>query len=105
MRESCLTEKDEPRRKINQLVVPQFLVSVIVQRIHNSSQAGYTGRDHCLRQTKLLYYFPLMRKDIYSHISISQSCAENTPVPSTEASILPYPSPRRPWDALVVNIS
>lgn len=45
-----------------------------------------------------------MRKNIHSLSSTCQSCVENTPVPFTEASILPYPIPQRLWNTVAVYI-
>ena len=104
VRDTYLTAKYEPKRLVTQLVIPSSLKSSILQLIHDSPQAGHPGKDRCLHQARLQYYWPTMRVDINNHIDICQSCAETKGSVGKNVPILTYPTPTEPWETLAIDL-
>ncbi len=72
---------------VTQLVIPESLSPVVLQRIYDAPLAGHPGRDKSLTMACQRYYWPKMRIDIISHVAECLSCAQ-TKGSSTTATIL-----------------
>ncbi len=104
VRHTVLQGKDEPKREVTQVVITASLADHILYRIHDSPEVGDPGKERCLNQSRLSYYWPRMRIDIHEHIDVCQSCAEHNPIPLRKAPILSYLIPNAPWDAVAIDI-
>ncbi len=105
VRRTVLQGKDEPKREITQVVSPASLVDCTLYLIRDSPEAGHPGKERCLNQSRLSYYWPRMRLDIHEHIHVCQPCADHNPVPLRKAPILSYLVPSAPWGAVAIDIS
>ncbi len=88
-------------------MVPESVVPTIVETLHwvtLDPQAGHPGKDRCLHQVRLEYYWPTMRKDIYSYIDKCHTCAVNKGSVGKPVKILSYPTPLEPWDTLAIDL-
>ena len=90
-------------RDVQQIVVPDSLVSTVLNFIHDLPQAGHPGRDKSLAMARLKYYWPKMRLDITTHVSQCVSCAQHKGRTST-APILEYPTPAGPFDTVAIDL-
>ncbi len=79
-------------------LVPVVFVDVF-QLLHEAPLAGHPGRDKTLAAALSKSYWPIMRLDIEKHVSRCLSCAQ-TKGSTTTASILEYPLPAGPFDAV-----
>ena len=104
VRDTSLTLKHEPKRQVTQVVIPNTLISNILQTIHDSPQAGHPGKEKCLSQAKLNFYWPKMRLDINNHIDKCESCAEHKGHTGKQVPILNYPIPKAPWETLAIDL-
>ena len=88
---------------VTQLVIPESLVPVVLQLVHDSPQSGHPGRDKTLAQARSKYYWPKMRLDIITHVSQCRSCACVKGTTST-APILEYPTPAGPFETVAIDL-
>ena len=104
VRDTHLTLQHEPKRQVTQVVIPKSLIPNILHKIHDSPQGGHPGKEKCLHQAKLNYYWHTMRIDIHNHIDICQSCAEHKGNTGKIVPILNYPVPKAPWETLAIDL-
>ncbi len=104
IRTTYLELKHEPHREVSQMVIPESLVSTIVEALHSAPHAGHPGKDICLHQARLEYYWPTMRKDIHSYVDKCHTCAVNKGSVGRPVKILSYPTPLEPWDTLAIDL-
>ncbi len=71
VRHTCITTKDGSNRDVTQLIIPEILVTTILQRIHSSPHAVHPGKKRTLLQARMLYYWSKMRLDIIKYIDNS----------------------------------
>ncbi len=88
---------------VTQLVVPEALIPVVLQLIHDAPQSGHPGRDKSLAMARSRYYWPRMRIDILNHVAQCLSCAQ-TKGSTTTAPILEYPTPVGPFDTVAIDL-
>ena len=93
VRDTYLTSKYDPKRLVTQIVVPKTIIPTILTLLHDSIHGGHQGKEKCLLQARLEYYWPTMRKDINTHIDKCQSCAEFKGTVGKNVPILNYPTP------------
>ncbi len=101
IRTTHLESKHELHHEVSQVVIPKSLVSTIVEALHSAPHAGHPGKDRCLHQARLEYYWPTMRKDIHSYVDKCHTFAVNKGSVGRPVKILSYPTPLKPWDTLV----
>ena len=89
--------------RFTQLVVLKSLVDKVLFQIHDSNFAGHPGRDRSLSQAKRSYFWPSMRKDIFSHCASCHSCAAYRLSPSYQSPSPPYPILSR-WDSISIDL-
>ncbi len=85
------------------MVIPVSLVSTITEALHSVPHAGHPGKDRCLHQARLEYYWSAMRKDIHSYVKC-HTCAVNEGSVGKPVKILSYPTPLEPWDTLAIDL-
>ncbi len=90
----------EPHSEVSQVVAPETLVPIIVE----APQAVHPGKDRCLHQARLEYYWPTMRKDIHSYIDKCHNCAVNKGSVGKPVKILSYPTPLGSCDTLAIDL-
>ncbi len=99
-----LESKHEPHREVSQVLIPESLLSTIIEALHPAPHAGHPGKDIRLHQARLEYYWPTMRKDIHSYIDKCHTCAVNKGSLEKPVKILSYPTPLEPWDTLATDL-
>ncbi len=104
IRNAYLEAKHERHREVNLIVMPHSLVPHIVEVIHSAPQAGHPGKDRCLHQARMKYYWPTMSKDIHAYIDKCRTCAVNKGLIGKPVKILSYPTPLEPWDTLAIDL-
>ncbi len=85
-------------------MIPDSLVSTIIEALHSAPHAGHPVKDRCLHQARLEYYWPTMRKDIHSYIDKCHTCAVDKGSVGKPVKILSYPTPSEPSDTLAVDL-
>ena len=103
-RKTFLSGTDMPNREVKQLVVPTDLIQPALHNIHNTPHAAHPGKDRSLRQARLYYYWPTMRKDILAHCDACVSCALHKGSTGDQAPILQYPVPVQPWHTVSLDL-
>ncbi len=88
---------------VTQLVIPESLIPVVLQLIHDAPQSGHPGRDKSLTLARQCYYWPKMRIDIINHVAQCLSCVQ-TKGCTTTAPILEYPMPDGPFDTVAIDL-
>ncbi len=86
------------------MVIPESLVSTIFEALHSAPHAGHPGKDRCLHQARLEYYWPTVRKDIHSYIGKCHTCPINKGSVGKPVKILSYPTLLEPWDTLAIDL-
>ncbi len=84
-------------------MIPENLVSTVIEALHSVPHAGHPGKDRCLYQARLEYYWPTMRKDIHSYVDKCHTCAVKKGSVGRPVKILRYPTPLEPWDTLAIG--
>ncbi len=64
------------KTQVTQVVIPSSSVGTVLNLLHDTPQAGHSGRDRTLSMARAIYYWPTKRLDIERHIAQSLSCAE-----------------------------
>ncbi len=88
---------------VTQLVIPESLIPVVLQLIHNAPQSGHPGHDKSLTMARQCYYWPKMCIDVISHVAQCLSCVQ-TKFCTTTAPILEYPTPDGPFDTVAIDL-
>ncbi len=88
---------------VAQLIIPESLIPVVLQIIHDAPQAGHSGSDKSLTMARQRYYWPKMRIDINNNVAQCLSCAQ-TKGSTTTAPILEYPSSDGPFDTVAIDL-
>ncbi|XP_076065027.1 uncharacterized protein LOC143039060 [Oratosquilla oratoria] len=89
---TTLKNKYEPNRSVLQLVVPTELIPEVLKLVHDSPIAAHPGKDKCLTQARLQYFWLTMRKDIHVYIDVCHSCTPQKGHTSGHVSFLTYPA-------------
>ncbi len=79
---------------VEQLVIPENLVSQVLSLIHDISLAGHPGREKTLAAAPRKYYRPTSRVDVESHVARCISCAQHKG--TLKGYMLQYPLPASP---------
>ncbi len=85
-------------------MVPESFMPHIVEALHSAPQAGHPGKEECLHQARLDYYWPEMGKDINSYIDKCNTCALSKGSAGKPVKILNYPTQQEPWDTLSIDL-
>ena len=96
--------KHEPSRLIFQIVIPSTLVPQILPLIHDSPHAAHPGRERCLAQARLRYFWISMSKDISAHIDICHNCNVHKGRLHKSVPMLSYPVTQQPWDTVAIDL-
>ncbi len=91
------------RRKVKQLVIPKTIVSYVLKIVHDSAHSSHPGKDKTYKQAQLKYYWPCMRKDIYTYVDNCHTCARIKGNTLSPAAMLTYPVPRKPWQRVHID--
>ncbi len=91
------------KTQFTQVVIPSSLVVTVLKLLHDTPQAGHSGRDRTLSMARAKYYWPTMRLDIEKNIAQCLSCAETNGTTQT-APNLEYPLPAGPFDVVGIDL-
>ncbi len=89
--------------QVAQVVISSSLVGTVLNLLHDTPQAGHSGRDKTLSMARAKYYWPTMRLDIEKHNGQGLSCVEAKGTTQT-APILKYPLPSGSFDVVGVDL-
>ncbi len=62
---------------VEQLVIPEKLMSPVLSLIYDFPLAGPPGREKTLAAARRKYYWPTLRVDVESHVARCISCAQH----------------------------
>ncbi|XP_076030775.1 uncharacterized protein LOC143018979 [Oratosquilla oratoria] len=96
---TTLNNKHEPDHSVLQLIVPTEFIPEVLNLVHNSSIMGHPGKDKCLTQAMLQYFWLSMWTDIQAHIDACHSVLHTSHI-SGHVPILMYPAPCKPFELL-----
>ncbi len=99
-----LKNKELSRKKVKQLVIPKTIVPDVLRIIHDSAHSSYPGKDKTYEQAQLKYYWPCMRKDIYTYVDNCHTCARIKGNTQSPAAMLTYPVPQKPWQRVHILV-
>jgi len=102
-RNNELKGKGISRGLVKQLVIPHTLVPDVLNLLHDSVHSSHPGREKTYQQAQLKYFWPSMRKDIYSHIDNCMTCAKVKGYTHLPAPMLTYPVPQKPWERVHID--
>ena len=89
--------KDRQTRSYKQLVIPESLVRLVLQLLHESPDAAHAGIDKAVKTARTRYYFPAMEKKIADHVRRCQKCPYYKDSTRAPSPALTYDVPDRPW--------
>ena len=89
--------KDRQNRTYKQLVIPETLVRLVLQLLHESPDAAHAGIDKAVKTARTRYYFPAMEKQIANHVRRCQKCPYHKGSTQAPSPALTYDVPDRPW--------
>ncbi len=89
---------------VEQLVIPEKLVSQVLSLIHDIPIAGHPGREKTLAAARKRYYWPTLRIDVESHVKRCITCARHKGTVRGPAPILQYLLPEAPWDIVSIDL-
>ncbi len=89
---------------VEQLVIPEKLVSQVLSLIHDFPLAGHQGREKTLAAARRKYYGPTLRVDVESHVARCISCTQHKGTLKGPAPMLQYPLPESPWDIVSIDL-
>ncbi len=98
-----LKNKELSRRMVKQLVISKTIVSYVLRVIHDSAHSSHPDKDKTYKQAQLKYYWPCMRKDIYTYVDNCHTCARIKGNTQSPAPMLTYPVPRKPWQRVHID--
>lgn len=101
---TTLTGKKDPTCLILQLVIPSSLIPTVLQLIHDFPHAAHPGKEMCLAQARLKYFWLFMKKDIDAHIDQSHVCTLHKGNLHKPVPIPTYPVPAQPWDNVAIDL-
>ena len=86
--------------KGNRLIIPPPVRSDILDRLHNSTHAGFNS---CLRRCRETVYYPGITADLRRVVEKCQICAKHQQSTQKEP-LMPYPPPSRVWERVGADI-
>ncbi len=89
-RKDRLNQKDLSREEVRQLVIPHSVVPDVIKILHDSAPSSHPGKDKTHKQVQIKYFWPHMRKNIYTHVDNCQTCAEIKGNTQSPAPVLTY---------------
>ncbi len=92
------------KHQVNQVEISESLVPVVLRMVHNAAIAGHPGKEHTLTAARAQYFWPTMRLDIDEQVAKCVKCGQYIGTSSGPAPILEYPPPKRPWDAVSIDL-
>ena len=66
--------------------------------------AGHPGKERCLAQARLAYYWPTMKKDIDTHVDKCIPCARFKGHTMGRVPMREYPIPNKPFDTVAIDL-
>ncbi len=102
-RKARLNQRDLSREEVRQLVIPHSMVPDVIKILHDSAPSSHPGKDKTHKQAQIKYFWPHMRKNIYTHVDNCQTCAEIKGNTKSPAPMLTYPIPEKPWERVHIE--
>ena len=87
-----------------QLVVPNVLQNKLFDTVHSGPLAAHLGAERMLQQLRQYYYWPGMRRDIYTWTLQCTQCQKSKPAPSRAHGHLQKVITGAPLDIVAVDI-
>ncbi|KAJ8915382.1 hypothetical protein NQ315_008269, partial [Exocentrus adspersus] len=86
------------------LVVPLAYWLRVIEKYHDSPEAGHPGRDETIRAISRLYYWPAMTRQVRTHVKHCLICASSKRGGALQpaAPQRPHP-PARPWQVISID--
>ncbi len=98
-----LKNKKLSRKKVKQLVIPKTIVPDVLRIIQDSVHSSHPDKDKSYKRAQLKYYWPCMRKDIYTYVDNCYTCARIKGYTQSPAPMLTYPVPQKPWQRVHID--
>ena len=99
-----VTTLGTPPRSVSQIVIPRAMVQNILELVHNTPQLAHPGKERCIKQARLKYFWPKMAKDIALHVDQCSVCNAHKGSSLPHQPVLQYPKPSQPWERVSMDI-
>jgi len=101
---SDVTEIDGAIHHRGKLVVPEEMITEVIQEIHCSKEVGHAGIAKTQDAISREYHFPRMDALVRRYITNCHSCRRAKPTNQKPAGLLmPLPIPGRPWTDITMD--
>ena len=95
---------DKQKHSYTQLVIPEPLVKIILQQVHECQDAAHAGVDKAIQMARRKYFFPRMGPRIADHVKSCQLCPFYKGGTKKPAPALQYNIPDRPFQRVHVDV-
>jgi len=93
------------KQGFQRIVLPLVLRSEILHDIHDIPISAHFGFTRCFKKLSRIYYWPSMKKDLYSYIQSCSSCiAQKRHYGKIHGLLKPIPVPSEPFEMVSTDI-